>query len=206
MVLYKSLCKHFEEVEKNSDTGMCMIATREDAQRGLEAARSKKGGKFVKPGKHSWKETLAPGQLTRLQAYHKLWQQRFGRSSAGDKRAFFHLNDDPAVRCVWSGKQGCIPTMRKSMGPIWSDYHSRPVLVSEMLTSMGWFVDEKLAAAAGVSTFPIDDSINYRKLIGNSMHLANVTAVLLTALASVKRASSRDAAELVHDFVTWTAQ
>ena len=52
MVLYKPLCKHFEEVEKNSDAGMSMNATREDAQRGLEAARSKKGGKFVKPGKH----------------------------------------------------------------------------------------------------------------------------------------------------------
>lgn len=94
------------------------------------------------------------------------------------------------------------------MGPIWSGKHNRIVMESELLTAMGWHVTKQRAQEAGVKQFIMQDGINYTKLIGNSMHLTVLSAVMLAALVSCKFKVSRrplpaSEAELRDAFAKW---
>ena len=90
----------------------------------------------------------------------------------------FHLGDNPRKRLVWSGKKGALPTCRTTMGFLWFEPLGRWLLVDEIAKAMGWPQE---------SLDQFDHGTRLMKLLGNSMHLANATAVLALALACTPR-------------------
>jgi len=178
VALYEKIKTNFETASAGSEAGMSMIA----GQVELDIALKRKC-QCESDCVCTWAGQLTEGQRTRLQAYKNIWKKKFGMKAEADKRAFFHLNDNPKYRCVWSGQKGCFPTIRRGMGPVWSAYHKRPVMASELLTSMGWHVSPGSAAAVGVPFVPFNTDMHLHRLVGNAMHLANVTAVMAAILA-----------------------
>lgn len=85
-----------------------------------------------------------------------------------------HLGDNPAKRpCRRSRKSGALPALRHSMSALWVHRFQRPMLRKELLTSMGWRPPHALHGSAS----------QYRRWLGNGMHLANVFTVVLLTLA-----------------------
>ena len=126
-------------------------------------------------------------QSANLQVYKREFKKRFG--SRACKRAMFHLNDNPKVRTVWSGREGCLPTIRKAMGPIHSMEADRQVTTTEAMTAMGFVVYEDIAVASGLwQTLPAD-FVSARvafSCLGNAMHQANCSVVLAVTLAATR--------------------
>ena len=125
--------------------------------------------------------------------------KRFGKDKLKD--AFFHLNDNPQKRCVWSGATGALPTLRRAMGPIHSQSEDRPITGRESLTAMGFIAYDDLASETGLEvllpTWLLDDPGVFQ-ITGNAMHLANATIVTTIALACVTRINPEELAFARH--------
>lgn len=175
--LYQRVTKQFRYVNFKSRPGMFLKASDKEIAACLATARAKckacKGG--LQACKCNWVELLTVGQRARLEKFNQLWLERFQSNPDTDPRAYFHLNDNPLKRCVWSGKGGALPTLRKSMGPVWAAALQRPVTPSEMLCAMGWPSNIK---------FP---GLPLRHVVGNAMHLGNVCMVLAVSLACIEK-------------------
>lgn len=143
----------------------------------------------------TFKSQLTSAQAVRLSKYQHLWFQKYGVKSSRDGRAVFHLGDDPDFRCVWATKDGAIPTIRKSMGPLWSAQLRRPILGRELMAAMGWFCEARTPGPIATIDYR-EFSSSLGRLVGNSMHLANVAAVLAVALAVVPQSSLQPAGAL----------
>ena len=78
-----------------------------------------------------------------------------------------------------------IPTMRRSASRIWSWKCERWLLPSEHAAAMGYPIHPWCAQASGV---PVDTTVlSASKAIGNAMHVANVGAIMVCALAACRR-------------------
>lgn len=130
----------------------------------------------------TFRSQMTPKQSKRINKYSFRWKDRCTSKKLEIKSLmrFCHANDDPDARCVWSGLNGHIPTLRRCMGPIYCPNVKRPALPSELLMSMGWRPNDYL------DTFPIDNAPKMQRLLGNAMHLGSVSSVIMIALACVK--------------------
>ena len=138
-------------------------------------------------------------QCKNLRVYKTQFKKQFGGRAC--KRALFHLNDNPKKRIVWSGRDGCLPTIRKAMGPIHSMEVDRQVTAREAMTAMGFVVFEDLAVASGLEqTLPEDfvGSPGTMSCLGNAMHQTNCSVVLAVTLAATRPFSKYERA--FHDY------
>ena len=104
--VYEVIKAHFAGMEAQAKHGAFMVASEEQVHEAL-----------LKTGASTWRSSLTKGQRERLLKHEALWRARFKRSSVGDSRAFFHLNDDPSARLVWPG-----PLQRTRHTSTW-DWH-----------------------------------------------------------------------------------
>lgn len=122
------------------------------------------------PGKRE--ADLSAGQKKNVARYRQLVKARKLKKLHCSKLRLFHTNDNPFKRCVWSVARGRCPTLRHCMGPLWLDNDGRTVFPCELLQSMGWAASTKLPLG-----------LNVTSLLGNSMHMASVHAVICVALS-----------------------
>ena len=105
-----------------------------------------------------------------------------------------HLGDNPDVMLVWSGRDGKVPTIRRSSGLLWVVDQGRWLTTREMYATMGFPTYRCLADVAGVPLMPVRPPggtlAHARQGVGNAMHLACVGTVLLCTLACVRRDAS----------------
>ena len=133
-------------------------------------------------------------QVKNLKADRKKYVKRYGKSKL--PQAFFHLNDNPAKRCVMTSPTACLPTLRKAMGPIHCQGLKRPVTPREALTAMGFIAYDSVAKA---TNYPMKlpeslmDSPAVRPMTGNAMHLPNATIVTVVAMACVQLITTEEA-------------
>jgi site-specific DNA-cytosine methylase len=145
-----------------------------------------------------------PCKLKRLtlkqQGYFKdfvrLWRARHrGKLRVRGQPAVFHLGDNPLQRRVCSD-HAQLPTLRAGMSRlvIGSARPPREITANELLLTMGWPTQTALGTVAGTaaadvaSVLKVCGRLTQRqvlKKLGNSMHLAVVTAVIGCALAAV---------------------
>ena len=132
-------------------------------------------------------------QNRNLKLYRKMFKNKFGKKRL--RTAYFHLNDNPSCRCVWSGSTGCLPTLRRAMGPIHSMAANRQVMPREALTAMGFVAYDFVAEATGLPMVLPASVLNSRTvsgMTGNAMHLANATIVAVVAMACVSLTSQEE--------------
>ncbi len=111
-----------------------------------------------------------------------------------------HLGDNPTKRVVWSACSNAIPTLRHSMGRLWIKGKGRWILQKELFRAMGWKIKVTRLVWRVVVFSSIDvlaqicpqapADWNLSPLLGNSMHLACITAVAAVALASIGKVSN----------------
>ena len=100
-----------------------------------------------------------------------LWRQKHCREPNKDKDLVFDLSQDPNYACVWTTKQGAIPTFRRN-SRLWIPRRQRFLLPSEAAKLMG---------------FP-DTSFKFTQAsIGNAMSLQTVGLIIVTALVSATK-------------------
>jgi hypothetical protein len=119
----------FEAVRESAVPGAFLLAgkrevDKEDRQRG----RKRKRGSCTEP-----RQALTDSQLRNLKEYARRARAKWGRRRA--RRAYFHVNDNPAHRPVMT--IGGLPTIRRAMGPIWSAEKRRVVTTRELFAAMG---------------------------------------------------------------------
>ena len=185
--LFRKLSKHFEAVEAASKPAEFATAT--PAQ--VEEALKQRTRCDCKKGKCrcTWESTFTNPQRKRIQQYNQMWRDRFGKI---DDRAIYHVNDSPKIRRVWSGASGAVPCLRRAMGPLFMPTRQRVLLPQELLTAMGWFCSPEAARHAGVPGHHLkpDKDINWPKLLGNSMHLAQARLPSYGQLGTYVRVAS----------------
>ena len=79
--------------------------------------------------------------------------------------------------------------MRKSMGPIFSVAHDRPVTNRELLTAMGFVAYQSVADATGMPVMIPEEMMELpfmQAATGNAMHLASATVILVIAMAGTR--------------------
>jgi hypothetical protein len=118
----------------------------------------------------TFEEQLTGPQRVRLRDYRRIFAKR--NHDGQMPPPIFHLGDNPKKRLVWSGKSGAMPTCRTSMGFLWFEPLNRWLFANEIAKAMGW-----------ESLDHFDHGTRFIKLLGNSMHLANATAILALTLA-----------------------
>jgi hypothetical protein len=115
-------------------------------------------------------------QLTDHQQ-RRLRQYKAGLRQSGTKLhgQLCHLGDNPTSRWICGPR---LPTLRTTMGPIWTFRHKRWLTRREIGAAMGWpWKHLKPRMPFGTPG-----------LLGNSMHLANAVAVLATVLSCLPAA------------------
>lgn len=126
---------------------------------------------------------------------YKVMSSRRGRLK---RDCVYHLGDNPHKRLCWSSPQSsALPTLRRSMGVLWCSAKRRKLRVRELARMQGWRRPLNVAS----------DSL-FQSMLGNSMHVANVTAVIAVHLActpaSIRRTDctrrERTSQELVRVF------
>ena len=111
---------------------------------------------------------------------------RLANKEKASELGIYHLNDNPRKRCVWSVASGRLPTLRKSMGPLWLKQKSRRIRNCELVAAMGW--DHRVAIPGKPKSYKVC------AFLGNSMHFSSVQLMVFIALAScgVPDPSSQD--------------
>lgn len=119
--------------------------------------------------------------------YNMLYTQRTGLHADWNPSLFYFLGDNPRARCSWS-LHGRLPTLRTNAGLLWSPWARRFLTHRERFAVMGYPVYLELAAAMGVPGWSLPDSVAMRQVLGNAMHVACVSMMLLIGLSCVKPA------------------
>ena len=149
------------------------------------------------------KRCLTVKQQKYYRDFKRLWRARNrGKLRVPGRPAVFHLGDNPLKRCVMSdtSRVAQLPTLRAGMSRlvIGSARPPREVAPSELLLTMGWPIpsavgaDSDNASVDARTVLKMSELLTPRqvlKKLGNSMHLAVVTAVIACALAAVDAAS-----------------
>ncbi len=199
--LYTTITRNFVELTERSQHACFMIAL--PAEVGMEH-RAKV--EFRKTGSTTAADQMyTDNQQNNLARYTAMFTERYGLEES--RHAFYHLNDNPQQRCVWSGTGRCLPTIRRAMGPVHSAQFNRPVTTREALTAMGFIVYDDLAESTGLPKLMQDvhlDGRASRAATGNAMHLPNSLIVLATALSAVR--AVRPAELAFHEHVASAVQ
>ena len=192
---YQQLKLAFGPLNDETPPGSFLQATDVDIQDALAEARCRSwqrsrcscGAAALASCTCTFEMTLSEGQRLRLHKFRDAWELSMGTKADSDNRAYFHLNDNPDFRRVWSGASGQLPALRRSMGPVWAASRSRPVLPRELLLSMGWLPYKDLSNQVGLDPHFCDFcNLNLGQLLGNSMHLGNASMVLAAALSCIR--------------------
>lgn len=132
-------------------------------------------------------EVLTARERDAINIYADLYRRRVGLNPERNLSLFYFLGDNPQARCSWS-LHGRLPTMRTNAGLLWSPWARRFLTHRERFAVMGYPVYLELAAAMGVPAWGLPDTVAMRQVLGNAMHVACVTMMLLVGLSCVKPA------------------
>lgn len=164
------------------------LSTRRSRQlRGSRGSRGPRAEGFqqIRPS-----DVLTPRERDAINTYDYLYWRRVGNNPESNLSLFYFLGDNPQARCSWS-LHGRLPTMRTNAGLLWSPWARRFLTHRERFAVMGYPVYLELAAAMGVTApaWCLPDTVAMRQVLGNAMHVACVTMMLLVGLSCVKPAS-----------------
>ncbi len=186
--LYEEVTAHFQDLEHRSVPSFCV-----ERPAGLLVAKRQRMQQLKTSDAAChlhFRDLLTPLQSGRLRFMCRLWARMFGIEATLDSRALFHLGDDPWKRLIWSGSVGCLPTLRRGMGPIWSPSLGRWITAVELLTAMGFVAHPEVSARSGLQPhLPqrfLQDSTSVVRAVGNAMHLVNAAVVLAVSAACVR--------------------
>ena len=103
--------------------------------------------------------------------YEAKWKQRTGSSAELDDGCVFDLSQNPQHCCIWTSKDGVVPTFRQS-SRLWVPCLQRSLCPSEAGRLMGF---------NGPSLRHVDN-----RTVGNAMSLQTVGLMILAALLSAE--------------------
>ena len=135
------------------------------------------------PGFTNWYYLLTANEQAGLYLYQRL-QAMLHCPLTDPLDAVYNLGDNPASRLCWSVTSNCIPTYRRAATIFWIARLCRGMTTQEKLATLGWPVFPQLANADLEHFCPAPD--DGRHMLGNAMHLASVTTVLMSALACTR--------------------
>ena len=109
--------------------------------------------------------------------------QKYGRAAEQDGELVYYLGDRFEWSRTWSAHSGRIPCYRHSCGKYLHRASMQLLTGQEKLCSMGWPITPEVAREMGCAELPSLDPQRSHFLAGNSMHVGNMSVILLIALS-----------------------
>jgi len=137
------------------------------------------------PTQRSWEYALIASHHRYLKQYENDYKLRFQRDPKTVPALVFNLGDNPENRYSWSAISNRLPTYRTGNTLYYFPHAGRWLTNREKLASMGFPIYDFVAAKYMVPRLMIEDRNEVGWMLGNAMHLASITTIVVCALASV---------------------
>ncbi|CAJ1435494.1 unnamed protein product [Effrenium voratum] len=122
-------------------------------------------------------------EKTLVQQLDASFEEKFGRSPVSDSSLVYFLGDRFEYSKTWSATSHAIPCYRRGKAKYLHRAAMQFLTSYDKLASLGWPVSPEMAENMLCTKFPCADVYRADSVVGNSMHVANASVVLLLRLA-----------------------